>query len=451
MEAHAVSKSDISVNRTLALDAKPESIPPIGPSSVRVQPVLISLTSNNLTYARLGDALHWWDAYPAGKIIPQPLNDTETWQQSGIVPAWGYAVVLESSTSIPQGTILWGYFPTSSGKVDLKLELRDVKRQWVETSEHRTKLMPIYNLYKEVDLPVVPSSDPPSFSEGQLTTMAFNALFKPVWEAGYLLNKHVFPQEPGVLTPMHPFGLNLEWTLADADLSSAVMIGFSASGKTARSFAYNLSKRPPPAGPLGLLQVTSSPKSIAEVEKHLNPAYATKVISYTDVFESLDWIESLKPSKIILLDFGSRENTTKKFYDVINAHPRFSSIKVIVIKIGSEQKAALVENLTDETFLAMASNTVMFNTSAVQELAKETQGAQSYYDQLEAAWNEYLADRAMILPDIEIIWGEGVSGQNGIEAGWKRLCQGQVATHEDSTFIIVANNKAVSASKSQTK
>ena len=61
MEFHIVSKSDNRVHATFSVDKStyPE-LKHLSPGSVRVQPVVISLTSNNLSYARLGEMLHWY-------------------------------------------------------------------------------------------------------------------------------------------------------------------------------------------------------------------------------------------------------------------------------------------------------------------------------------------------------------------------------------------------------
>jgi hypothetical protein len=61
MEFHAVSKSDNRVHATFSLDKSTYPEQQLLPAGcVRVQPVVISLTSNNLSYARLGEMLRWY-------------------------------------------------------------------------------------------------------------------------------------------------------------------------------------------------------------------------------------------------------------------------------------------------------------------------------------------------------------------------------------------------------
>lgn len=61
MEFHVVLKSNNRVHATFSVDKSYYlEHKQLSPSGVRVQPVLISLTSNNLSYARLGEMLHWY-------------------------------------------------------------------------------------------------------------------------------------------------------------------------------------------------------------------------------------------------------------------------------------------------------------------------------------------------------------------------------------------------------
>lgn len=61
MEYHIVSKANNRVHAAISVDLPPQSeLENIPPNSVRVQPVVLGLTSNNLSYARLGDLLHWY-------------------------------------------------------------------------------------------------------------------------------------------------------------------------------------------------------------------------------------------------------------------------------------------------------------------------------------------------------------------------------------------------------
>ena len=57
------------------------------------------MTANNVTYALMGDAMHYWDFFPAEPGL-------------GLVPLWGFADVVASSTDgVEVGTRVYGYLP----------------------------------------------------------------------------------------------------------------------------------------------------------------------------------------------------------------------------------------------------------------------------------------------------------------------------------------------------
>ncbi|KAL4909124.1 hypothetical protein BDW74DRAFT_174337 [Aspergillus multicolor] len=114
MEVHVVSKTNnqehaVARPSDSAYEKLGRSLPV---SHVRVKPLVISLSSNNLSYARGGEVLYWWDTYPVPVEVSELYNDRESW---GIVPARGFGVVTEAAPDIagdiPLGTVLWGSGP----------------------------------------------------------------------------------------------------------------------------------------------------------------------------------------------------------------------------------------------------------------------------------------------------------------------------------------------------
>jgi hypothetical protein len=70
---------------------------------VRLQVDSFALTSNNITYASFGDAMHYWDFFPAAD---------RAW---GCLPVWGFATVRESLAEDPAtGRRVYGYFPAGT-------------------------------------------------------------------------------------------------------------------------------------------------------------------------------------------------------------------------------------------------------------------------------------------------------------------------------------------------
>jgi hypothetical protein len=153
-----------------------------------------ALTSNNVTYAAFGEAMRYWDFFPA----------TEAgW---GRVPVWGFADVEVSSVDgIAEGERVYGYFPMASHLVVTPDRVAD--DGFVDASAHRAALPPVYNQYQRVA---------PSDTERE------TAILRPLFTTSFLLD---------------------DW-LADGGMNGAtsVILG-SASSKTALGLAHLLSQR----------------------------------------------------------------------------------------------------------------------------------------------------------------------------------------------------------------
>lgn len=93
-----------------------------------------ALTANNVTYAAFGEAMKYWQFFPAGG---------PDW---GVVPVWGFADVVESrSADLAVGTHCYGFFPMSCYLV---IEPCPMGRgAVVDASAHRAELPAIYNRY----------------------------------------------------------------------------------------------------------------------------------------------------------------------------------------------------------------------------------------------------------------------------------------------------------------
>ncbi|KAL3448199.1 hypothetical protein BJX65DRAFT_307475 [Aspergillus insuetus] len=414
MAVHVVSKTD---NRQHATFQLPEQQQPLRPSSVRVRASLITLSSNNLSYALGGTRLHWWDTYPVPATAPAPYNDNSAW---GIVPAWGLATVLESSVpDIDPGTTLYGYWPTSQHAVDLQLAADEVPGHWRETSVHRTALMTLYNRYNVLDI-----------SNRDSESLGWEVGIKPVLLAGYVLSQYVFTPDPRLNPPVHPFGGTEEWDAGTADLSKSVFVSLSASTKTARSLAYYLYCRPAGSGPLRFLQVTSSPAAIAEAAEKFLPQFPVKAVGYEEVESVESWLSDAKAERIIIADFGARYGALDILRGVIDKSASLKGLKLTILQIGNQQKVYTPGEAQAAQAEIVALRKVRTNTSAIQETAIELQGAAPYFSKYNKKWNQWLEHRECAAPDLKLEWGDGVVGDKGVEGAWERLGQGQVTPEE---------------------
>jgi hypothetical protein len=122
-----VSRTDLRATR---LHRGPLDCPP-GAVLCRIE--RFALTANNITYGVFGDAMHYWQFFPA----------EAGW---GRIPVWGFATVAESRhEAIGQGERLYGYWPMSTHAVLQPDKVTDAN--FLDASPHRRPLPTPYQLY----------------------------------------------------------------------------------------------------------------------------------------------------------------------------------------------------------------------------------------------------------------------------------------------------------------
>jgi Protein of unknown function (DUF2855) len=176
-----------------------ESEPPelaAGQALLRVD--TFGLTSNNITYAKFGDAMSYWNFFPA----------EEGW---GRVPMWGFAEVTDSHhEALAEGVRVFGYLPPSTELV--VTPGRVGAHGFTDVSPHRAQLPPAYNSYAAV------TSDPVYRDDQEDAQM----LLRPLFFTSWLIDDF----------------------LGDAGLFGVeTVVISSASSKTANALAYLLSLR----------------------------------------------------------------------------------------------------------------------------------------------------------------------------------------------------------------
>src|ERR1700753_4325672 len=96
-----VDRADLT--HTSLVDVAP---PAPGPGQVVLRVDRVGMTANNVTYAVFGDAMHYWDFFPAAE------RDGVAY---GRVPLGGCAgAEKRAAPDVAEGTRLYGYLPTSS-------------------------------------------------------------------------------------------------------------------------------------------------------------------------------------------------------------------------------------------------------------------------------------------------------------------------------------------------
>jgi len=106
----------------------------LAPGQVRFRVDRFGLTANNITYGVMGDAMRYWDFFPA-------LDGAR-----GRLPVWGFGTVVESRHhDVPVGQRAYGYWPLGS---ELTIDAGRLDgRSVVDVAEHRAQLPSPYNRY----------------------------------------------------------------------------------------------------------------------------------------------------------------------------------------------------------------------------------------------------------------------------------------------------------------
>jgi hypothetical protein len=222
---HVLDKANYSKHHVVTLPNEP--LPPLAPSSLRFQSRILGLTTNNLSYARLGHIMGWYDTYPLPPNTPSPYNDPSTF---GRIAAWGYAEILESTfEGIEVGQSMYGFLPISeNSREDVKVECattsagEKIEGNIVVLDAHRQHLWKIYNRYQ-----ICPPLAQLVQSKGE-DSLGWDGLMRGLFATGYNLSSYAFAWEE--VSRIHPSGKG-EWGREDADLRGAAVIILNASGK----------------------------------------------------------------------------------------------------------------------------------------------------------------------------------------------------------------------------
>ncbi len=123
-----VARDDLT--RTSLVEA---DVPEPGDGEAVLRVDRVGVTANNVTYAVLGDALRYWDFFPAG-------------DGAGRVPLWGFAdVVASRADGVEPGQRVYGYLPPASHL--LVRPERAGAHGFRDGSAHRAPLPAVYNSY----------------------------------------------------------------------------------------------------------------------------------------------------------------------------------------------------------------------------------------------------------------------------------------------------------------
>jgi hypothetical protein len=188
-----VRRDDLRSTQIAAADA---IAPQAGQALLRVEK--FGLTANNITYAVFGEAMSYWNFFPA----------EDGW---GRVPMWGFAEVEQSEASgVEPGTRIYGYLPPSSQLLVAPTSIS--AGGFIDGAHHRAELPSAYHRYLATDADPFYRSD----------TEELQMLLRPLFFTSFLIDDQ----------------------LADERLTeSGPIVIASASSKTAIGAAFLLAQR----------------------------------------------------------------------------------------------------------------------------------------------------------------------------------------------------------------
>jgi hypothetical protein len=222
-----------------------ESAPPeIEPGQALLRVDTFGLTANNVTYAVFGEAMSYWDFFPA----------EVGW---GRVPMWGFAEVERSEAGgVEAGTRLFGYLPPSSHLVVTPAGATPAG--FVDGSLHRASLPSAYHRY------LVTDADPFYRADSEEIQM----LLRPLFFTSFLIDDQLADEGYATRGP--------------------ILIS-SASSKTAIAAAFMLARR-----------------DVVELVGLTSPGNAGFVegLGVYDRAVSYDAIESLEPGPATFVDIA---------------------------------------------------------------------------------------------------------------------------------------------------
>ena len=244
-----------------------ENVPAValGTRQARLKLESFALTANNITYAASGFAIGYWQFFPTGV------------EGEGLVPVWGTAEVVESSSDVlAVGTRLYGFYPLAQ---ELVIEPEaDGHGGFIDAASHRADLPAVYNRYTPV-------------RAGNQDNDHIRALLQPLLATSYLL---------------------FDW-LMDNDCFGAeqIVIG-SASSKTG----------------LGLCKYLAEPEGrackIIGLTSQRNSAFVEQLGACDQVL-TYDQIVDLPQRPSVYVDMSGNAAVKRMVHSTLGAHLKHSS------------------------------------------------------------------------------------------------------------------------------
>ncbi len=311
---------------------------------VRLAVEHFALTANNITYAAFGEAMKYWQFFPA----PDGGD--------GCLPVWGFATVAESlNDGVATGRRVWGYFPAGTHLVVTPGRLNAAG--FSDTASHRAELAAVYNHYSFCD------ADP----GWQPALEGLQAVLRPLFITSFLIDDF--------LTDAGGFGAT------QALLSSA-------SSKTAFATAFCLARRRGQPGALRVVGLTSAG----------NADFVRSLGCYDEVrlYDELPLLNATTQS--VYVDFAGNASLRRA------VHEHFAGTLGYSCSVGGTHWEALAAP-GSSALLPGPRPTLFFAPAQVKKRSApppEGWGRAGLESRIAAAWQEFIAAATRSAPWVQI-------------------------------------------------
>ena len=259
---HQVRKDNIRETRWHEYDA-----PALEDGDVLLAVDTFAVTANNVTYAVFGDAMQYWNFFPAG----------DGW---GRVPMWGFATVADSKAEgVSPGQRVFGYVPASNAFIARKVTAAGIAFR--DNADQRAGLAPIYNTY------TFTTDDPAYTSDTEAEQMLYRPLFATGWWLSDLITRHESNLASAMITSASSkTSLAMAWSLnaSDKDIKT---IGLTSAGNILFTEGTGLYEKTVAYGDINSLEI-SAPTSVTDmrgsqsirlaVHEHFGDALAASIM-----------------------------------------------------------------------------------------------------------------------------------------------------------------------------
>ncbi len=165
-----IARLDLQTTQ-FALDPDAPGMRTLAPAEVRLRVERFALTANNLTYAAFGEAMKYWQFFPAAD---------PAW---ACLPVWGFATVIESRVEgVAEGRRIYGCLPAGT---HLVVQPQRVSAAgFHDGSAHRQELAAVYARYDFCDAD-------PAWHPG---TEGLQAVLRPLFVTSFLIDDFLAEQ-----------------------------------------------------------------------------------------------------------------------------------------------------------------------------------------------------------------------------------------------------------------